>query len=105
MSDISRRAFLKQGGVGVAAAGAMVAMPKVLRHGEDVLRSHSHTPGAAAGAAGADAADAGVESTGHTILVHVPDARSGEVRVMYGTREVVHHDADLVARLVRATRP
>jgi len=104
MSDISRRAFLKQGGMGVAAAGVLVAVPRVIRRGEEVLRSHTGRPtGAAAGAPTLVAPSA--ESTGHTLLVHVPDARSGEVRVMYGTREVVHHDPDLVARLVRAARP
>jgi len=108
MSDISRRAFLKQGGMGVAAAGALVAVPKVIRRGDGVLRSGmGRASGAGTGAASA-ATPAGLpaaESTGHTLLVHVPDARSGEVRVMYGTREVIHHDPDLVARLVRAARP
>jgi hypothetical protein len=47
------------------------------------------------------AAPAGRAADG-PLVVHVPDPRSGEVHLLFGTREVVQHDRALVARLVRA---
>ncbi len=38
----------------------------------------------------------------HHLVVHIPDTRREEVRLLVGQREVVLHDRDLVARLVRA---
>jgi hypothetical protein len=38
------------------------------------------------------------------VVAHVADARTGELRVMVGTREVVRHDPHLVALLLRAAR-
>jgi hypothetical protein len=35
-------------------------------------------------------------------VVHVPDSRKGELRVMVGDREIVIHDREIVARLARA---
>jgi hypothetical protein len=34
-------------------------------------------------------------------VVHIPDAATGEVHLMVGTREVIRSDRALVARLVR----
>ena len=47
------------------------------------------------------AAAAGRAATG-PMVVHIPDPRTGDVHVMFGTREVVRRDRALVARLVRA---
>ncbi len=46
------------------------------------------------------AAPAGRAATG-PLVVHIPDPRSGEIHLMFGTREVVRKDSALVARLVR----
>jgi hypothetical protein len=40
-------------------------------------------------------------SSDETVVVHIPNPRSGEIHFMVGTREVVTHDRALVARLIR----
>jgi len=95
MANISRRTFLKQGGTGAAAAGVLSAFP-----GARGIRSFSARRPAVVHDTGV-AAPAGRAATG-PIVVHIPDPRSGEVRLMVGSREVVHTDRALVARLVRA---
>jgi nitrogen fixation protein FixH len=52
----------------------------------------------ALGAAGDDAQD------GEAVVVHVRDARSGEMDVYRGTSHVRVTDRDLAARLARASR-
>lgn len=42
--------------------------------------------------------------SGEQIVVHVRDARSGEIDVFRGTRQTRMHDPELAARLVRASR-
>ncbi|MGW6200767.1 hypothetical protein ACWF0M_31790 [Kribbella sp. NPDC055110] len=75
MSNATRRGFLVITGVGAA----VVAAPETV-------------------------ADASVtrQSRG-TLVAYVGDVRRSEVSIMVGEHEVVVHDADLVARLVRAS--
>jgi len=42
--------------------------------------------------------------SGEPIVVHVRDARSGEIDVFRGTTQTRVHDPELAARLVRASR-
>ena len=42
--------------------------------------------------------------SGDQIVVHVRDARSGEIDVFRGSSQTRVHDRDLAARLVRASR-
>ena len=42
--------------------------------------------------------------SGEQIVVHVRDARSGEIDVFHGSSQTRVHDPDLAARLVRASR-
>jgi len=42
--------------------------------------------------------------SGEQIVVHVRDARSGEIDVFRGSSQTRVHDPDLAARLVRASR-
>ncbi len=93
MSEITRRSFLKQGGATAAAAGALVATPKVLRGPSGKTRTkpaRTTTPASRRPDAGRD------------LVVHVPDTRKDEVHLHFADREVVLHDRDLVARLSRA---
>ncbi len=93
MSDITRRSFLKQSGATAAAAGALVAVPKGLSRvgsGSSRTATRKTTSGVAKA------------KTDRHLVVHIPDSRKGELRVMSGEREVVIHDRDLVARLSRA---
>jgi hypothetical protein len=91
MAAISRRLFLQRGGAGLAMATALSAAPLLLegqasadpragKKGEPRLAPISSEP----------------------VLAHVVDPGSGEVRLMVGTHELVRHDPDLVARLLRA---
>jgi hypothetical protein len=93
MASISRRMFLKQSGSGVAAAGVLAALPALPGRVSATRKPATvHTRGVAA--------PAGRAATG-PLVVHIPDPRSGEIHLMFGTREVVRKDAALVGRLVR----
>jgi hypothetical protein len=95
MSEITRRSFLKQGGATAAAAGAFAVTPKVLR-----------SPASKKSTAGRPArttttAAASKSKAAHTLVVHVPDTRKDELRLLVGNREIILHDRDLVTRLAR----
>ena len=94
MEQLSRRTFLKQTGTGAAAVGAISAFS-----GFPFLRKTRRPP------AVHDRGIAAASGRAHDgpLVVHVPDPRAGEVRLMFGTREIVHHDPALVARLLHAT--
>jgi|HubBroStandDraft_1064217.scaffolds.fasta_scaffold67771_2 hypothetical protein len=98
----SRRSVLR-GAAGVGAAGvaasAFMSLPAV-----------AATIRPAAGARGGDArgddarADAGDAASADQIVVHLRDARSGELDVYRGVTQVRVHDTELAARLVRASK-
>ena len=62
--------------------------------------------GAGVAAASWPAAPAGTKDldSAEPIVVHVRDARSGEIDVFRGTSQTRVHDRELAARLVRASR-
>ncbi len=88
MSEGTRRVFLSTSGLGVAALGAAALAPTVA---EKVASSTGATPGALdlSGVAG-------------SLVAFVGDVRAGEVSLMVGEQEIVVHDEELVARLLRA---
>ncbi len=83
MAESSRRNFLILAGAGAAAAGVAATLP--------------------AGAAGATPSTGNATAAG-PLLAYVKDARSGELTLMVGEREVVVRDRDLVNRLARAAQ-
>jgi len=92
--ELSRRSVLR-GAAGVGAAGIAA----------------STLAGIAAPALAAPATSAAPEQTGPLgpkepdhIVVHLRDARSGTLHLYQGTSEAELHDADLAARIVRASR-
>lgn len=95
MGGVSRRGFIKTGGAAVAAAGAVAALPK------DALaaapRREARPPAPRAPRAGRSAARG-------PLIAQVLDARSGEIRLFYGTREVVVTNRRLVSQLYDAAR-
>jgi len=95
MSDITRRSFLKQSGTAAAAAGALVATPKV-------LRGPSAKKATAGGQARSGASAHGARAR-RNLVVHVPDTSTDKLRLLVGDREVILHDRDLVSRLSRST--
>jgi hypothetical protein len=93
----SRRSVLR-GAAGVGAAGvaasAFMSLPAV-----------AATIRPAADARGDDTrADADDAASADQIVVHVRDARSGELDVYRGVTQVRVQDAELAARLVRASK-
>ncbi len=76
MSNATRRGFLVMTG---ASAAAAVATPGVAA--EPAITHQSSGP----------------------LVVYVSDVRHSAVSIMVGEQEVVVHDAELVARLVRAS--
>ena len=93
MASISRRTFLKRSGAGAAAAGFAAAIPAFPG------RAWASRKTATVQSEGV-AVPAGRAATG-PLIVHIPDPRTGELHLLVGTREVVHTDRALVARLVR----
>ena len=100
MSEISRRAFLARTGAGVATAGIIATIPSLATRAgaaEPSKRSAEALP------TERSLSSEGPSKANGPLVVHVPDVGSGEIHFMIGTREVVHTDRALVARLMRAT--
>lgn len=91
MEGISRRKFLSQAGGGVAAVGAMSTFGRL-------GMSRTANDGVLA------RAEVKAEPHDGPLVVHIPDPRSDEVRLMFGTEERVRRDSALVRLLVSAAR-
>jgi hypothetical protein len=89
MAKVTRRSLIKKASVGAATLGVMAAAPNLV---------------------GGDAAQAAVAQSdapaghGDSIVAHVRNRTTGEVAVLFGTREVIVRDRELVRRLVRAAQ-
>jgi hypothetical protein len=94
---LSRRSMLGAAGAGVAGiavtALAGTAVPAVAAAARPAGRT---ARGEAAGTGDADAAE--------QVVVHVRDARSGDIDLFRGTSHTRMRDPELAARLVRASR-
>jgi hypothetical protein len=95
MEPVSRRSFFKQAGAVAATAGTMAVVPISFA--------------GAASAAGTSSHDAPLTPEEHLrgneeLVVHVKNARTGELSLFIGHREVTVRDRKLAARLVRAAR-
>lgn len=88
MENVSRRRFLQQASLGVAAVGAIAATAG---------RSTLH-PAAAA----APAALPGAAHVDGPVIIHLADVTTGEMQVFAGTREVTMRDRELAARVAAA---
>jgi hypothetical protein len=97
MSELSRRTFLARTGAGVVTAGLVAAVPTIA--GAEKLAKSDRSA-----ARSNEAATTDTQGTRGPLVVHVPDPRTGEVHFMIGTKEVVHKDRALVARLLRDAR-
>jgi hypothetical protein len=96
MPELSRRRFLtgtSLGVAGIAASTAIPAMPPLVATG--ATRS-------SAAASAED--DLDLSAVGGDIVAHVRDASTGEVAILVGGTERIHHDPKLVARLLRVAR-
>jgi len=100
--DPSRRAVLRGvAGAGVAgvAASALISVPASQARAS-TTRSAAR-PASASGSAGQPAGGAEPASD---VVVHLRDARSGEMDIFSGTSQTRLRDPDLARRLVRAIR-
>ena len=91
--EMSRRNFLRNASVSVAAAGTAAAVPGVL--------------GLAGSVAGPDVAtviDSTAPDVEGPVVAHVVDASTGTVAVYHGLREVVVQSPSLVSALTSALR-
>ena len=82
MSGYSRRNFLKTASVSAAAVGAAAAVPIAL-------------------AGPADAAAPSGPAHAGPFVAWVKDAKTGEIAVLVGETEVIHHDKALARRLAQ----
>jgi hypothetical protein len=87
---LSRRGFL-QASAGVAAAGALVGVPKVA----SAKGTSQGSPSAAGGRKGAPAVSG-------PLVIYVHDTSTGEMTIMAGTAEIDVQDQQLAARAAQA---
>jgi hypothetical protein len=99
MAGISRRSFLIKGTTGAAALGALAVLPGVEGRA-DAAESKPTTTRPVAPVTTTTPANTRSDS----LVVHIPDPRSGEVHFLVGTREIVQKDKALVARILRDVR-
>lgn len=90
MAKLTRRSLLKQTSIGAATVGVVAAGIAAAPH---MLATVSP-----AHAAGVEVST----TTSGLMMVYIRDAAKGEVGVLVGEREIVHHDPDLVSRLLSA---
>jgi len=88
MAELTRRGFIKKSSAGAAALGA-VAMATQL---------------ASAAPKSGDALTAGRSAVAlkGPLVADVRNAATGEIAILYGTKEIILHDRELVAKLVKA---
>jgi hypothetical protein len=87
---LSRRSFL-QASAGVAAAGALVSVPRVASAKE----ASQGSPSVAGGRKGAPAVSG-------PLVIYVHDASTGDMTIMAGTAEIDVQDQQLAARAAQA---
>ena len=88
MTDLNRRSFLKQTSLGAATLGLLSSLPALAAIPDSQARK-PEVPAA---------------SFSGPMIAHVSDAATGEVALLVGVREIVFHDPQLVARLMKAVR-
>lgn len=81
----SRRTFLKSASIGAAVVGVAAASPQLLAGSADASTTQPSSKAAPGGA----------------LTAYVRDHRTGEIAVMVGEHQVIHHDRELANRLAR----
>ncbi len=99
LGDLSRRAFLRRGTVGAAAAGVLASVPGL----SGLLSTgSSEVPAVEGDLAGTES---GVGTLSEPLVAHVKDLGTGEISLFRGAQEIVVRDPALARRLLAATRP
>jgi hypothetical protein len=86
MTEQSRRTFLRGAGVAAATVAAASVVPAVAVAATRAAGDANHIPS---------------EAKTDSLVAYVKDAKSGEISVMSGDREVLVTDRDLAQRLAR----
>ncbi|HXC19533.1 MAG TPA: hypothetical protein VNT80_06450 [Acidimicrobiales bacterium] len=94
MEEVSRRVFFKQAG----AAAAVAAVATGIAVGPTSAIAGAETPKEAAISPQDDL------RAGEHLVARVKNARTGEINLFIGQREVTIHDRKIAARLIRAAR-
>ena len=101
---VSRRSVIRGAATAGAAGLAATALGGVLSPAAAAsTRSRAGTRPAAGTRPSAPAAGGAVKASAGPIVVHVRDAKSGDIEVFSGTSQTRLRDADLAARIARAT--
>lgn len=95
MDQVSRRQFLRNASLGAAATGVLAA------YGTDLVRG--------AGSAGAHPLASPNEQPaaaldGSDVFAHVVDARTGQMSLFVGTKEISYTNRDLAQQILRAAQ-
>jgi hypothetical protein len=98
LEPTSRRSFFKQAGTVAAVAGAVVVAPV----GVASALAGTTTPVSVGDEPMLAMSERLAE--GDTLIAHLKDAKTGEISLFVGDREVVIKDKSVAARLIRATR-
>jgi hypothetical protein len=94
MEEVSRRLFFKQAGAAAAVAAVATVAPVGLAN-------------AVAGAQTTKVPELASHeelTTDENLVAHIKDAKSGEISLFIGKKEVTIHDRQIATRLIRATR-
>jgi hypothetical protein len=98
VEGVSRRSVIR----GAATAGAAGLAVTALGGALSPAASASTRSAARTAAPAAAPADGDVHAPSEPIVVHVRNAKSGDIEMFSGTSQTRLHDKDLAARIVRA---
>jgi len=98
MTGLSRRSFLTRGSMVLAVGSVAAAVPGLT----SVLETAEADAPEIGGLAGEG--EAATANLSGPLVAHVTDLRAGEISFYEGERQVVYKNADLAARLYRASR-
>jgi hypothetical protein len=96
MPDVTRRQFLRNASLGVAAAGALAV------GGPGILNAVESTTGVIPTASSTNEEATPLE--GSDVFARVVDARAGHIKIYAGTKAVDYTDQALAQQLLRATQ-
>jgi hypothetical protein len=98
VEGVSRRSIIR----GAATAGAAGLAVTALGGALSPAASASTRSAARTAASASAPADGDVQAPSEPIVVHVRNAKSGDIEMFSGTSQTRLHDKDLAARIVRA---
>ena len=87
MTNLTRRGFFKQTSASVASLGILAAVPSL-----EAVAEAPEVP----------TVELPTTTLAGPLVAHVSDVATGEVSVMFGTREVIYRDPEFVMRLLKA---